>query len=194
MPSRVSSRIQCAALLVAAGLSLLGCDQPLPRANAPTSGEIRPWEGHAREVFDDAIDPAAVGLSLEGPSPRTDPFLRERAQTADVAARVRVRTVTVDTIGDQRTYHLNIEVIDPPLATPRVEERSFELLIRPTSAAFGIVKSFDARLRGMTFVGFVQRFVGTDGETELHWHLSADTPEVQKAVKEAVALKELSGS
>jgi hypothetical protein len=150
--------------------------------------------GRAREVFDDGIDPAAVGLSMEGPSPKADPFLRERAQTADIVARVKVTTVTVDSIGEETMYHLVVLVGVPPLATPRIPDPTFELLIRPSSRAFGIARAFDARLQGLTFVGFIQRFAGADGEPELHWHLSADTEEVVAAVRDAVALAELSGS
>jgi len=177
---------------MAAGLAASACEAISP-AQAPTRADLPRWEGHAREVFDDIIDPAAVGLSMEGPSPRSDPFLRERAQTADVVARVRVHTVTVDAVGDQRTYHLGIQVTDPPLTHLEIPERSFELLIKPSSGAFGIVKAFDARLRGATFIGFVHHFASEGGEPEVHWHLSADTAEVATAVKEAVVLKELSG-
>ncbi len=157
----------------------------------PQSG-LPVWEGHDREIFDDNIEPVAVGFSLDGPSPRSDRFLRERAQTADLVARVRVNTVTVDSIGEQSTYHLGIQVGSPPLATPRVSERTFELHIRPTSRAFGIAKAVDARLRGLTFIAFIRRFAGEAGEPDIHWHLSPDTAEVAAAVKDAVALGELS--
>jgi hypothetical protein len=189
------STLRAATLALAASLSLAGagCEPSQPGKMPP--GTLLPrWEGHARELFDDNIDPAAVGLSMEGPSPRSDPFLRERAQTADVVARVRVQTVTVDSVGDQRTYHLGIQVGVPTLTEAKVQDRSFELIVKPASGAFGIVKAFDARMRGHTFIGFIQRFGADDGETEVHWHLSADTAEVAAAVKEAVALRELSGS
>lgn len=189
-PSALLATSLCAALVAA----VLGCG-PGQDAATPASIEgLSLWDGHAREVFDDSIDPSAVGLSMEGPAPRADPFLRERAQTAEIVAQVRVTTVTVDTIGDDKTFHLGIQVGDPPLARPKIPDRNFELLIRPVSPAFGIARAFDARLQGMTFVGFIQRFAGQDGEPEVHWHLSADTADVVTAVKNAVALAELSGS
>lgn len=187
-------RFTAAALTTGALLVLLpGCGEATPEAKAPAGANLPRWEGHARELFDDNIDPAAVGLSMEGPSPRSDPFLRERSQTAAVTARVRVQTVTVDSVGDQKTYHLGVEVGVPPLTTSRVPDKSFELLIKPTSLAFGIAKAFDARLRGSTFIGFIGRFQGEDGEVEVHFHLSPDTAEVASAIKEAVALQELTG-
>ncbi len=172
-----------------------GCDQAVPaRTGAGAAAGLPKWDERARQVFDDNIDPAAVGLSMDGPSPRSDAHLRERAQTADVVARVRVQTVTVDSVGDQQTYHLGIQVGVPTLTTAKVPDRTFELAIRPTSGAFGIAKAFDARLRGQTFVGFVRRFSNEDGDMEVHWHLAPDTAEVVAAIKEAVALREMSGS
>jgi hypothetical protein len=187
-------RFTAAALTTGALLVLLpGCGEVAPEVKAPAGASLPRWEGHARELFDDNIDPAAVGLSMEGPSPRSDPFLRERSQTAAVTARVRVQTVTVDSNGEQKTYHLGIEVGVPPLSAAKVPDKSFELSIKPTSLAFGIAKAFDSRLRGSTFIGFIGRFQGEDGEVEVHFHLAPDTAEVASAIKEAVALQELNG-
>jgi hypothetical protein len=187
--------LQQAAIAVAAALVLgtAGCEPARPSQTASANGLPR-WEARSRQAFDDNIDPAAVGLSMEGLSPRSDPFLRERAQTADVVARVRVQTVTVDSVGDQKTYHLGIQVGVPTLTEAKVPDRTFELSIKPTSGAFGIARAFDARLRGQTFVGFIKRFSSEEGDVEVHWHLSPDTAEVVAAIKEAVALREISGS
>lgn len=179
------------ALALASGAA--GCEPSQP-GRAPGASNLPGWEARARQLFDDNIDPAAVGLSMEGPSPRSDVFLRERAQTADVVARVRVQTVTVDSVGEQKTYHLGIQVGVPTLIPAKIDDRTFELSIKPSSSAFGIARAFDARLRGQTFIGFIKRFSSEHGEVELHWHLSADTAEVVSAVKEAVALREITGS
>lgn len=189
-------RFTTAALAAGTLLTLLplsGCGEATPDARAPAGADLPRWEGHARELFDDNIDPAAVGLSMEGPSPRSDPFLRERSQTSDVTARLRVQTVTVDSIGDAKTYHLGVQVGFPTLANARVPDKSFELSIKPQSLAFGIAKAFDSRLRGSTFIGFIRRYQGEDGEVEVHFHLAPDTADVAAAVKEAVALQELNG-
>lgn len=192
---KTSRSLQHAAVALAAALALggAGCEPARP-GNTAVASNLPRWEARARQIFDDNIDPAAVGLSMDGPSPRADAFLRERAQTADVVARVRVQTVTVDSVGDQKTYHLGIQVGVPTLAEAKVPDRTFELSIKPSSGAFGIARAFDARLRGQTFVGFIKRFSSEDGEVEVHWHLSPDTAEVVAAIKEAVALRELSGS
>lgn len=179
--------------LVAALIGAVGCGGAQADGAGNVDGLPR-WEGDVRQAFSDNIDPSAVGLSLGGPSPRADGFLRHRAQTADVVARVRVQTVTIDTIGQATTYHLVVQVGYPALATPRIEDRTFELTIGPDTPAYGVAKAFDSRLRGMTFVGFVKEFVGEGGEPEIHWHLSADTADVVAAVKDAIALQEIAGS
>lgn len=186
----LSSLLLSTALVAGAGTGCSG-SQPEPQAGGD-QGSFPPYDAWAQQVFDDSIDPAAVGLTFESPSPRGDRLLHERAKTADVVSRVRVSTVTVDSIGDASTYHLGIQIGYPPLATPKVADRTFELIIRPKSRAHGIAKAFDSRLQGLTFVGFIRRFAGESGEPEIHWHLSPDTAEVTEVVREAVALGELS--
>jgi hypothetical protein len=181
-----------AALTLGLGAAMTSCGPP-ELIRTPAAGLPR-WEGRAVDLFDDTIDPAALGLTMEGPSPRSDAHLRERAQTADVVARVRVNTVTVDSVGDRQTYHIGIQVGVPTLTEAKVTDRTFELSVKSTSGAFGIVKSFDNRLKGQTFVGFLKRYTNDDGDQVVHWHLSADTAEVAAAVKEAVVLREISGS
>ena len=176
-----------------AGFAAAACGSRRDPKLAYHSSGMPLWQGHAVELFDDNIDPTAVGMSMEGPSPRSDRFLRERAQTADVVARMKVNTVTVETVGEESRYRLGVQVGVPTLSKPKIEDRTFELLIRPNSRSYAVARAFDARLRGMTFVGFVMRFAGPDGEPEVHWHLSADTREVADAVKEAVALGEAAG-
>jgi hypothetical protein len=166
----------------------------MPAADASGASRFPGWESRAKDVFDDNIDPAALGLTTETLTFRTDPFLRERAQTAELVARFRVSTVTVDTFGADVSYHLGIQVIPQPFVEPKLSESSFELYIRPTGRAYAIVKAFDARLRGSSFIGFIHRFAGQGGEPEIHWHLAPDSAEVAAAVKEALVLAELSGS
>lgn len=186
--------LKLAALLVA-GVAAPACSDPGTEVRSPAALGLPPWDERARAVFDDNIDPAAVGYTMDTPSARADKFLRERAQTAELVARMRVQTVTIDTIGDDSTYHLGVQVGSPTLApNPKIEDRTLELVIRPASPAFGVAKALDQRMQGVTFIGFVHRYASADGsEVELHWHMSPDTGEVAGAVKEAVALAEAMG-
>lgn len=193
---RRSSSAQLRLVLALAPLALGpgGCAEGPRRPAEAQAAPLPAWEGREREVFDDVIDPAALGLTMEGSSSAQDPHLRERAQRADVVARVRVSTVTVETVGDASRYHLGVQVGQPPLAKPRVSGEAFELVIKPGTRSHPLAKAIDVRMRGMTFVGFLKLYAHEDGEPEVHFHLAPDTAEVVAAVKEAVALGELSGS
>jgi hypothetical protein len=168
--------------------SLSGCVDQAGLAAQGSASNLPKWDVHDREVFDDALDPAAVGLQMEGPSARSDRYLRERSQLADVVGVMRISTVTVDTIGEVKRVHVGVDVATPTLAKPRVEERSFELSLGSGSSV--LPAGFESRLRGRTFVGFVRRYTNEEGEPVVHWHLSANTPDVVAAVKDAVALQE----
>ncbi len=177
------------AALFAVVMAPLGCaDQAGPAASA-NGAALPKWEAHDREVFDDALDPAAVGLQMEGPSARSDRFLRERSQMADVVGVMRISTVTVDSIGEgTKRVHVGVDVASPTLAKARTEDKTFELSLGAGSSV--LPSGFESRLRGKTFVGFVRRYTSDDGEPVVHWHLSANSPEVVAAVKDAVALQE----
>ncbi len=146
------------------------------------------WEGPLQRLFDDSIHPAAVGMSLDGREPAEDPLLVERARAADVVARMRVSTVTVDSVGAKVNYTLVLQVGYPTLLPVKIDDRSFELHVSQRSPAFTLVQSVDTGLRGKTFIGFVSRFVGTVGGeqvAEIHWHLTADTAAVAEAIQVA---------
>lgn len=160
-----------------------------PAAKEPAAA-LHPWTGALKALFDDSIHPAAVGMSLDGQPPEEDPLLRSRARAADVVARMRVNTVTVDTVGAKATYHLNLQVGQPTLLPTELEERSFELAVRTESPAHGIVSSLDSGLQGRTFIGFVRRFAGPQGP-EAHFHLTADSAEVARVVAQTSMLDEM---
>ncbi|HEY4118844.1 MAG TPA: cobalamin ABC transporter substrate-binding protein, partial [Byssovorax sp.] len=149
---------------------------------ASTASTLPRWEQHDREVYDDNIDPAAVGLSLEGPSAYADKFLRERAQTAEVVGYMRVDTVTVESVGDAKRFRLGVRVATPTLGKSKVEERDFELEVSAGNPLLGA--GFEQRVRGKKFIGFIHRYADDMGESTVHFHLSADTPEVARAVQE----------
>src|SRR5437868_528881 len=106
--------VAVAALAVAVSLScvgIAGCGSSRD-ANAP-SRQVPPWSGHSVEVFDDTIEPAAVGLDLDkGYQPRGDPMLRERAQMADAVLRVKITTVTAKTDGPEQVYQLGMNTVE----------------------------------------------------------------------------------
>jgi hypothetical protein len=177
------------------GIGMAGCGDPGADVKSPAALGLPPWDDHARAVFDDNIDPAAVGYTMDAMSARSDRFLRERAQTGELVGRLLVKTAGVSSVGDEATYQIGVQVI-PPLfgPNPKIEDRNLDLVIKPSSPAFGIAKALDRRIQGLTFIGFIRRFASADGsDIELHWHLSPDTADVAEAVKEAEALAAASG-
>lgn len=160
-----------------------------PDANAP-SRPLPAWEGHQSDLFDDAIDPRAVGLNLdEGRTPQTDAAVRERTQVGDAVVRARVQTVTQRRNGDETEFQLGLQVVEK-LGGEHPPPDEFVVPIGKSSPSAGIVRSLDARLGGKTFVVFVREFKGPDGEPRFYAHFAADTKDVVAAVRDAMALSE----
>ena len=168
---------------------VLGCGSSRD-PNAPTR-PLPGWSGHAVEVFDDSIEAAAVGLDLDrGYNARGDTMLRERAQLSDAVRRVRVTTVTAKSDGPDSLYTLGLNTLEE-LAGKHPPPAQFNVVVSKSSEAHGIMKSFESRLVGQTFVAFVREFVRPDGDRELHFHLAPDSKDVKLAVGDAVLLGEL---
>jgi hypothetical protein len=181
------------ATLLALLLAGTDCQPPGgPEPTQPRGEPAAPYDGRAAQLFDDAIEPAAVGLAAYPPNPKGDPIFRERAQASETVARVRVQTVTADSVDGVPTYHVGLQTIDRQLAGRPLPDGRAEVSIASSSPAFGIAKTLDARLVGHTFIGFFHRFTSGD-EPQLFWHLAPDSADVLAAVKEATLLGELSG-
>jgi hypothetical protein len=160
-------------------------DRPLPS-----------YGGHAVELFDDGIEPAGVGFQLGGQAepghnaPRSDNLLRERTQVGDAVVRARVTTVTAKDEDRGRSWQLGLHTLERLGGTGPLEP-DFMLRVGASDTAAGIVRAFEARLIGTTFVAFVREFGRPGGETELHFHLAQDAKEEVDAVKSAVLLDQV---
>jgi hypothetical protein len=159
-----------------------------PASSTPQNLPV--YAGNAIQLFDDRIDPTAVGLADVTENPRTDAMLRARTQNAEVVGRTRVSTVSVDSAGGKPVYRLRFTFTEPPVVTRGFSGSDIEIAVREDSPAFGIVKWLDTKLIGHTFIGFFHRFAGTY-EPEVRFHLSPDDPRVMAAVRDASALNEL---
>jgi hypothetical protein len=175
--------------MLVAALSSLGCGGG--RDPNDPSRAVSGYSGHLVTLFDDGIEPAAVGLDLDkGYSPRLDRLLRERAQVGDAVVRVRVSTLTGKVDGPEATYQLGLHTVekligeDPP-------PTDFVVQVTKTSPSLGIVKSLDSRLVGYAFVAFVRQFALPNGDRELHFHLAPDTKDVKAAIGDATVMSEL---
>jgi hypothetical protein len=162
-------------------LSLGGC----AGANADASRPLPSYVGHATELFDDGIEPGAVGLDLEQVNnPRTDALLRERTQVSDAALRVRISTITEKQDGSESQFQLGVHPVET-LGGPFPPKEDFIVTVRPRTASIGIVKSLENAIVGKSFVAFIRAFVLPDGDREVHFHFSPDTKALVAAVREA---------
>ena len=160
-----------------------------PEANDP-SRPVSSYQGRQADLFDDSIDPAAVGLDFDkGYAPKLDKTLRERAQVGDAVLRVRVATVTAKTDGPEAIYQLGMHTVEK-IAGKNPPPVDFSVQIDKQSEAHGILKNFESRLVGYAFVAFVREFSHPGGERELHFHLAPDTKEVKMAVSDALIMGE----
>jgi len=153
---------------------------------------LSPYSGRQADLFDDAIEPAAVGLDFDkGYAPRLDKSLRERAQIGDAVLRVRVQTVTTKKDGPEATYQLGLHTVEK-LTGKNAPAPDFTVQINKASEAHGIMKNLESRLVGYSFVAFVREFAHPNGDREVHFHLAPDTKEVKLAVGDAMLLGEVS--
>lgn len=190
MIRRLGTVVPLVLAVAVAGLAsaTAGCG-PITGANAP-SRPLPAYAGRAAELFDDAIDPAAVGMDFDkGYSPKSDALLRERAQVSDAVLRVKVTTVTTKKDAPTATYQLGLHTVEK-LTGSHAPEADFTVTISKASESHGIMKNFEGRLVGYPFIAFVREFVRPDGDREVHFHLSPDTKDVKSAVGDAVILGE----
>ena len=163
----------------------LGCADP----NVP-SRTLVPYDAHQQMLFDDAIDPTAVGVVIDDPSattPRQDAVLRERVEVGDGVVRARVRTVTMkkdERGGRDVNFELGLQVSEK-LAGHVPENVTVHLAKASPSVA--IVESMGAKLADQTFVVFLRAFAGPNGKPRYYAHFSADSKDVIAAVKDATA-------
>ncbi|HZU82308.1 MAG TPA: hypothetical protein VE987_05305 [Polyangiaceae bacterium] len=174
------------ALALAAAIVQCACGGPETPARAP-GRPVPAYEGHEAELFDDTLDPKAVGYELEHPSdPMTDALLRERTQVGDAVVRARVTTVTSKDEDKGLTWQIGLHTIERLAGTGPLAN-DFTVELGPRSPSAGIVRAWEGRLIGMRFITFVREFErpGSPGDTDLHFHLAPDRKEEAAAIRAA---------
>ena len=182
----LASALSRSSVVTVVALTIASCGTPGP------AGPTRPlptYVGHTTELFDDTIEPAAVGISLDvGVDPRSDRRLRERTQVGDAVLRVRVTTITAKEDENGAPFFiLGFHTLES-LAGAFPPGDTFEVTVGKSSPSAGLLKGMQEQVVGRTFVGFVRAFVRSDGDQEIHFHLAPDTKAEIAAVKDAAAL------
>jgi hypothetical protein len=168
-------------LVLPLGLPLYGC------GGAEAQRPLPAYSGHAVDLFDDAIEPLAVGFHIDAhrAAPRSDNLLRERTQVGDAVVRARVTTVSSKEEDQGRSWQLGMHTLDR-LGGAGPLEPDFALRVGPTDASAGIIRSFESHLIGQTFIAFVREFNRPGSEPEIHFHLGPDSKDELDAVSAAV--------
>jgi hypothetical protein len=171
---------------------LTGCvEATFPAAGTAPDGPRPPYAGESLSLFDDAIDPHAVGLELQAKvNPKSDPQVRARALASDVVLRARVATVTGEAGSGARSYQLIFKTVERVAGKHPVGDE-FTLRVEQTSPSIGIVRSMEGQLVGKTLVVYVKSFSRPDGQSDLHFHASADEPDLIAAVQNLILANEL---
>jgi|ERR1700722_17711096 hypothetical protein len=170
---------------------LTGCGDG--KGAASPGKDYPPYTGRNVDLFDDGIDPIAVGYQLDpGPAPAADAKLRERVDTGEAVVRARVVTVTEKRENTGRTWQLGLHTL-ARLAGKTPLGDDFFLDVESTDPGAGMVKAYESSLVGASFVVAVRTFArpGVPGQSDLHFHISADKADVLAAVKEAALLQEV---
>jgi hypothetical protein len=149
---------------------------------------MRSWEGRFESLFDNGIEPAAVGLSLDGSTPEEHPLLASRVPDAEIVAILRIQTLSSDSFGLQTRHTLTMQVEGQPLTPARTTQRRFELKVIRGMPGFGIVERLGTELRGRKFIGFLRRFPGNEGP-QWRWHLTAATRAVVDVIRTAASVE-----
>lgn len=188
---RFQTLFAATALAATVALGSLGCGGSEPGSRHPDR-PLPAYSGHAAELFDDSIEPQAVGLEFEAPTdPRVDTRFRERAQTSDAILRAKVETVTARGDGASARYDIAFRVLEK-ISGENPPRDEFTLHVEGDNPTSGILRSMQTQLGGKTFVVFVREFVRPDGDGEWHFHMSQDAKNVVSAAKDATALMQFS--
>ena len=173
------------------GLGVLAaCGPGAPVVHAPGETALPFYDSEQAELFDDAIEPAAAGMGLGGTHPplADDRAFREREHAADGVMRARLTTLTGNAEGPEAAFQITLEPIER-LSGKRAPTAPLTFRMDRTSRAFGILRAKGDALAGKTFVMFARQFAGVPAVW--HAHLAPDSKEVETAVKDAAALREL---
>jgi hypothetical protein len=172
-------------------LGLVACTPIDTNAKAPVDPHAAVYKGTLADQFDDAIESHAIGLELDNyVDPKIDPQLRARAQAADAVARARITTVTGEMESGTRLYQVSFHVVER-LGGKHPVGDDFTVRIDKNSPSLGIVRSMEGQLVGKSVDVFVKAFPRADGDRDLHFHATIDSPEAAAAIRDAVILDEV---
>ena len=184
------ARLGRAASVALLTMALAGCDAPPATVDPPRA--LPSYDARAAELFDDAVEPAAVGYTLDSTPPSKNVYLRARTVTADSVVRARVVTLTTSPEGDG-AWHMGLRTLETVAGHHAPE--SFTLVLAADGPSSGVMRGAEGRVTGMTLLAFLRDFKAppsvTDSPAQLHFHIGPDSQDERSAVREAALLGEV---
>jgi hypothetical protein len=171
---------------------LFGCGAAAPQARG-VDPDTPSYSGREAELFDDRIEPGALGSQLgilddsAAVTARADNLLRERTQVGDAVVHARVTTVTSQAEEKGVSWQIGLVTIER-LAGRRSLDNEFILRVASTSPAAGVLRANEAHLIGTTVLAFVHSFRNPGEDTALHFHIARDDRAELDAVRAAAPL------
>ncbi|HNT00096.1 MAG TPA: hypothetical protein PLJ27_11790 [Polyangiaceae bacterium] len=158
------------------------CSKQLP---TDTPRSVAFWEGDFQTLFDDSIDPAIVGLNPTASD--TQPTYFTRGQTAQLASRARVTTVTVEGSKQAPQITMVLRLMGPPIVGQPPSYDTVTITVSPQNRAFNLIRSNPMRLSGAQVIVFLREFDSPEGRVT-HWHLARDTQQTADAASRGALL------
>jgi hypothetical protein len=173
------------------------CVDAVPPQSASASASrgpgraLQPYAGRATTLFDDDIEPMALGYALGGGSrPEDAGLLRERTRLGDRVVRARVVTVTSNHAGEVPTLRIGLHSIESLVGLGE-RDVDFTLDVAGSARGAGILTDSQSRLVGLTVIAFVREFADQGDESQVHFHLARDDKDEADAVRVASVAAEM---
>lgn len=176
-------------LLLACSTVTVGCEQPA--ATALNVRSLPEYKGREVERFDDSVEPYAVGLSIDKINLKRDQRFRERATVATGIARMKITTVTLAEGAARTGVLVSLERVGNKLGGTD-ESASLDLTIAETAPGYLVFKQLGTKGSGRTVIVLWKKFRVGD-EAVVHFYIAPDDQDTLDAVRDSVALQELSG-
>jgi hypothetical protein len=146
---------------------------------------LQPYAGRATALFDDDIEPGALGYTLGGGTrPEEAGLLRERTRVGDRVVRARVVTVTSSDTGEAPTLRIGLHSVEDLVGFGE-PGHDFTLDVAGSARGARVLRDSQSRLVGLTVIAFVRTFADHGDETQVHFHLARDDEDEANAVRVA---------
>jgi hypothetical protein len=181
------SSVRLLALAAIALTTVVASCAPAGPAPALRAHALPAYAGREAALFDDGIDPQAVGYNLEPEvAPREDSLLQERTRLGDRVVRAQVISVTSTRNDSGRTWQIGLHTLER-LAGDGGADPEFTLRMSGSAPGASVMRIFDGRLIGTPLMAFLREFepTGGAGRSELHFHLARQDKDEIDAVRVA---------